>query len=52
MGKVETWGISTGTQLENMNLKIGKLTGAQLQELLKKLPDGMQYELDVEKEEN
>jgi hypothetical protein len=32
-------------------VKVEKLTGAQLQELLKKLPDGMTYELGVQKEQ-
>ncbi|MCD4760467.1 DUF499 domain-containing protein [bacterium] len=51
LGKVESWGIGPGTQLQAMRLKVDNLTGAQLQELLKKLPDGMTYELDVEKED-
>jgi len=51
LGKAETWGISAGTQLQALQLKVDKLTGAQLQELLKKLPDGMTYELDLEKED-
>jgi hypothetical protein len=50
LGKVESWGIGPGTQLQAMRLKVDNLTGAQLQDLLKKLPDGMTYELDVEKE--
>ena len=52
LGKVESWGIRPGTQLKEMSLKVDKLTGAQLQELLKKLPDGMTYELDIEKGED
>jgi len=52
LGKVESWGIGPGTQLQTMRLKINNLTGAQLQDLLKKLPDGMTYELDVEKEDS
>lgn len=51
LGKLESWGINTGTQLRDLKLKVGHLTGAQLQELVKKLPDGMTYELGVEKEE-
>lgn len=50
LGKVESWGIGTGTQLRAMSLKIEQLTGAQLDELIKKLPDGMTYELELEKE--
>jgi hypothetical protein len=52
LGKVESWGIGPGTQLQTMCLMVDNLTGAQLQDLLKKLPDGMTYELDVEKEDD
>lgn len=51
LGKTESWGITPGTQLRSMRIAIDNLTGAQLQDLLKKLPDGMTYELDVEKED-
>ncbi|MCW8905972.1 MAG: DUF499 domain-containing protein [Sedimenticola sp.] len=51
LGKVETWGIGTGTQLRSLTLRVDQLTGAQLQELIRKLPDGMTYGLDLEKEE-
>ncbi|MBF0234782.1 MAG: hypothetical protein HQK65_17350 [Desulfamplus sp.] len=50
LGKIENWGITTGTQVRSMELKISHLTGAQLQELIRKLPDGMVYELELEKE--
>jgi len=52
LGKVESWGIGPGTQLQAMRLNVDNLTGAQLQDFLKKLPDGMTYELDVEKEDD
>lgn len=52
LGRVESWGISPGTQLRAFRLKVDNMTGSQIQELLKKLPDGMTYELDVEKEES
>ncbi len=51
LGKVESWGIGPGTQLQAMRLKVDNITGAQLQDLLKKLPDGMTYKLDVDKED-
>ena len=51
LGKVETWGIGPGSQLQSFVLKVDKLTGAQLQELIKKLPDGITYEMDIEKED-
>ena len=44
LGKVESWGITTGTQVQDVQLKVASLTGAQLNELLKKLPDGITYE--------
>ncbi len=51
LGKVESWGIGTGTQVQDIRLRIAALTGAQLNELLKKLPDGITYELSLYKEE-
>jgi hypothetical protein len=51
LGKVEIWGITTGTQVQDVQLKVANLTGAQLNELLKKLPDGITYELTLNKEE-
>ncbi len=50
LGKLENWGISSGSQVYGCKLSVDKLTGAQLQELLKKLPDGIAYTLDLEKE--
>lgn len=51
IGKVEGWGITTGTQLQDVQLTVASLTGAQLNELLKKLPEGITYELALSKEE-
>jgi hypothetical protein len=51
LGKVEGWGIATGTQVQDVRLRIAAITGAQLNELLKKLPDGITYELSLNKEE-
>lgn len=51
LGRIENQGIKPGTQLHALELKVAKLTGAQLQELIKKLPDGMTYELGLEKEQ-
>ena len=51
LGRIESQGIKAGTQLKSLSVKVDKLTGAQLQELLKKLPDGMTYQLDVHKEQ-
>ena len=52
LGKVESWGITPGTQVQDLQLKVANLTGAQLNDLLKKLPDGITYELTLNKEES
>lgn len=51
LGQVESWGIGPATSINNVSLKVGKMTGAQLQALIKHLPDGVTYALDLEKEE-
>ena len=51
LGKVESWGISTGTQVQDLSLKVGRLTGSQLTKLLRSLPDGVTYELSLNKED-
>jgi hypothetical protein len=51
LGKVEAWGIGTGTQVRSLTIRVDHLTGAQLQELIRKLPDGMTYGINLEKEE-
>ena len=50
LGKIESWGIGAGTQVQDLALKVGTLTGAQLEALLKALPDGMTYELKLNRE--
>lgn len=50
LGKLESWGVNPSNEIHDCKLSIEKLTGAQLQELLKKLPDGITYSLDLEKE--
>ncbi len=52
IGKLEGWGIGPATQVAEVSIKVSAATGAQLKELLKKLPDGMTFELNLEKEEN
>jgi hypothetical protein len=52
LGQVESWGIGPATTLANVSLKIGKMSGSQLHQLLKHLPDGVTYGLDLEKESN
>lgn len=51
IGKVEGWGIGPGTNLRSVNIRISAATGAQLQKILRGLPDGLTYELGLEKEE-
>ncbi|GLC93985.1 hypothetical protein Tamer19_33930 [Cupriavidus sp. TA19] len=56
IGKLEGWGIGPATQVAEVSIKVTaangtQLSGAQLKELLKKLPDGMTFELSLEKEE-
>lgn len=51
VGKTEAWGIKPGSQIRNVQLKVSHLTGAQLDQLLKKLPDGITYELSLDKEQ-
>jgi hypothetical protein len=51
LGKMEAWGITTGSRVQDVQLKVASLTGAQLNDLLKKLPDGITYDLTLNKEE-
>jgi hypothetical protein len=50
IGEVEKWGISAATNVINININISQMTGAQLTNLLNKLPDGVTYSLNLEKE--
>ena len=52
IGKLEGWGIGPATPVAEVSIKVAAATGAQLKELLKKLPDGMTFELSLEKEDN
>ncbi|BDE70845.1 DUF499 domain-containing protein [Delftia lacustris] len=57
IGKLEGWGIGPATPVAEVSIKVSagqntQITGAQLKELLKKLPDGMTFELSLEKEGN
>ena len=49
LGQVESWGINPGTNIGNVRLTVGKMTGAQLQKLIKELPDGITYGLELDK---
>lgn len=52
IGKIETWGIGPATKVADVSIKVSAATGAQLKELLKKLPEGMIFELNLEKEDD
>jgi hypothetical protein len=52
LGQLESWGIGPATGVCNVTLKVGKMTGSQLQQLLKDLPAGVTYGLDLEKDGN
>lgn len=48
--KLEGWGIGPATSVNEVTIKVSAATGAQLSKLLKSLPDGMTFELNLEKE--
>ena len=50
LGQVESWGINPGTNVANVRVLVEKMTGAQLQKLIKDLPDGVTYGLELDKE--
>ena len=50
LGEVEKWGISPATSVTNVNINVSQMTGAQLTDLLKKLPDGGMFSLTLEKQ--
>ncbi len=52
IGKIEGWGIGPATKVVEVSIKVSSATGAQLKELLKKLPEGMTFELSLEKEDD
>jgi hypothetical protein len=51
LGKIESWGIQPATRLERVQITLDAATGAQLKELLRKLPDGITYGMSLEKED-
>ncbi|SUC42961.1 MULTISPECIES: hypothetical protein [Providencia] len=51
LGKLEQWGINKGSKVKDVKLSTSQLTGAQLEHLLKNLPDGVTYSLDLDKEQ-
>jgi hypothetical protein len=51
IGKLEGWGIGPATPVAEVTIKVTAATGAQIKDLLKKLPDGLTFELSLEKED-
>ena len=49
LGEIEKWGISPATDVTNVNINVTQMTGAQLTELLRNLPEGVAYSLNLEK---
>ncbi|MBR0946837.1 MULTISPECIES: DUF499 domain-containing protein [Bradyrhizobium] len=52
IGKIEGWGIGPASKVAEVSIKVPTATGAQLKDLLKKLPEGMTFELNLEKEDD
>lgn len=50
MGKLESWSIGPATPVHNVKVTLDAANGAQLQKMLKNLPDGLTYSLDLEKD--
>jgi hypothetical protein len=51
IGQLETWRVQPATPVRNITVTINEATGAQIDALLKKLPDGMVFGLKIEVEE-
>lgn len=51
LGKIESWGVSGATKVRTIEISTAEFSGKQLQELIRKLPEG-KYALKIEKEED
>jgi hypothetical protein len=51
MGQVEKWGINPATPVRDVTLRVTAATGAQLQKILRSLPDGLLYDLNLKKDD-
>lgn len=47
----DEWGINAGTRVRSVSVSVSDLTGAQLHDLLKRLPGGVTYNLALERED-
>jgi hypothetical protein len=52
IGQLESWQIKPATRVQNITVTISEATGAQIDALLKKLPDGMVFGLQMDAEED
>ena len=52
IAQLESWGIGPATPVQEINLHISSATGAQLKDILKKLPDGISFDLSLEQDES
>ena len=50
IGKIEAWGINPASKITDISISISSATGAQLKDLLKKLPEGMTYGISLFKD--
>lgn len=50
VGKLEGWGIQAGTKVPSVTLTLSDLSGAQVRDLVKKLPDAYKFSLAIDKE--
>ena len=48
---VDTWHVGPATTVRNVTIRVDKLTGAQLQQLIQNLPNGLLFGLDADKED-
>ena len=48
---VDVWGVEPSTNLRNASIRIDRLTGAQLRQLIQDLPDGPSYGLEADRED-
>jgi len=51
IGQMESWGIGPATPMKEITLRIPNATGAQLKDILKRLPDSLLFDLSLEQEE-
>ena len=51
LGKIESWGVGGSSKMKTVEISTEDFSGKQLQELLRKLPEG-KYALKIEKEED